>query len=291
MTMMTTRSVVVAMVSLLLFQGEYVSTSAFVSQVSSATKTKTTTTSTGTTSATTTQRFMIDPISINVGIAAFSAAAGAASQFPKMQALERELEIAKLALTQVRNFIIKWQKSKNRPGETCPRKAICCSFFVFGDCLSKSTSWFLLLLLLLPPSLLHPQSEREMVNKMKELEDRLFTIDQEYEAQTARFKKQYDVRTQEQLATMKEKIKSDFEFKLDIKLEEEKSKMLQEKLEFINGMGVNKSNELFGLRIKQQSITEANEQLEKALAQSEAELERLRKASSSAATKKKFLFF
>jgi hypothetical protein len=139
---------------------------------------------------------------------------------------------------------------------------------------------------------LHPlQSEREMVNKMKELEDRLFTIDQEYEAQTARFKKQYDVRTQEQLATMKEKIKSDFEFKLDIKLEEEKSKMLQEKLEFINGMGVNKSNELFGLRIKQQSITEANEQLEKALAQSETELERLRKASSPAATKKKFLFF
>ena len=45
---------------------------------------------------------VVDPISVNVGIAVVSAAAGAATQFPKIQELERELEIAKLALTEVR---------------------------------------------------------------------------------------------------------------------------------------------------------------------------------------------
>ena len=45
---------------------------------------------------------VVDPISVNVGIAVVSAAAGAATQFPKIQELERELDIAKLALTEVR---------------------------------------------------------------------------------------------------------------------------------------------------------------------------------------------
>jgi hypothetical protein len=131
-TMMTTRSVVVAMVSVLLFQGEYASTSAFIfspSRVPSATKTTTTTTTTTAAVTTTTHRFMIDPISINVGIAAISAAAGAASQFPKMQALERELEIAKLALTQVRSTMYPGHERNNRRGKTCPSRALFCSYF------------------------------------------------------------------------------------------------------------------------------------------------------------------
>ena len=57
---------------------------------------------TTTTSTTTTSRLqLVDPITVNVGIAVVSAAAGAATQIPKIQELERELDIAKLALTEV----------------------------------------------------------------------------------------------------------------------------------------------------------------------------------------------
>ena len=50
---------------------------------------------------------VVDPISVNVGIAVVSAAAGAATQFPKIQELERELDIAKLALTEVRRVTVR----------------------------------------------------------------------------------------------------------------------------------------------------------------------------------------
>ena len=128
-----------------------------------------------------------------------------------------------------------------------------------------------------------------MVAKMKDLEDRLFTLDAEYEAQTARFKKQYDNKMQEQLREAKEKIKQDFQYKLDIKIEEERSAMLKEKYDFINSQG-NRSQELFGLRLKQKTVSDANAQLEKALQESEAELARLRSESEKRG-KKRFLFF
>ena len=127
---------------------------------------------------------------------------------------------------------------------------------------------------------------------MKDLEDKLFTLDSEYEAQTAKFKKQYDTQMQEKLKEAKSKIKSEFQYKLDIKLEEEKSIMLKEKYDFINSQGINSNRveELFGLRLKQKTITETNEQLEKALLDSQEELDRLRNESSKRG-KKKFLFF
>ena len=66
--------------------------------------TRTTPTSSSTTTASTTTRLqLVDPITVNVGIAVVSAAAGAATQIPKIQELERELDIAKLALTEVCN--------------------------------------------------------------------------------------------------------------------------------------------------------------------------------------------
>ena len=128
-----------------------------------------------------------------------------------------------------------------------------------------------------------------MVAKMKDLEDKLFTLDAEYEAQTARFKKQYDNKMQEQLKEAKEKIKQDFQYKLDIKVEEERSAMLKEKFDFINSQG-NRSQEIFGLRMKQKTVSDANAQLEKALEESEAELKRLRNESEKRG-KKRFLFF
>ena len=115
-----------------------------------------------------------------------------------------------------------------------------------------------------------------MMEKMKELEDRLFTIDQEYEAQTERFKKQYDVKMQKKLEEAKERIKVDYTYNLEIKLEEQKSKMLQEKYEFVNNLTGDKQQELVALRLRQTQNDELNKKLETALEESKMELDRLR---------------
>lgn len=46
--------------------------------------------------------YLVDPITLNVGVAVFSAAAGMASQQPKIQLLETELEVTKKTLSEVR---------------------------------------------------------------------------------------------------------------------------------------------------------------------------------------------
>lgn len=102
-------------------------------------------------SAAAVSRNMVDPvIATDVGIAVVSAAAGAASQFPRINQLQRELDIARTALT---------------------------------------------------------QSEQELVTKITQLEDRLYEMDAEFEAQTTKFKKQYDTKMREDLARMTEKMK------------------------------------------------------------------------------------
>lgn len=169
----------------------------------------------------------IDPnLALDVGIAVASAAAGAASQLPRVQQLERELSITKEALT---------------------------------------------------------QSEQEMVRKITELEEKLFEMDKEFEEQTDRFKKKYDNRMRGELERIKEKIITDYKYKLEIKLEEQKSKLLEERLDFVNTVTSGKAEQLVNLQIEKVNMNRANEELEKALAMSQAELDRLRQE----ATKKK----
>jgi hypothetical protein len=45
--------------------------------------------------------YLIDPISLNIGIALASAAAGAVTQSPRIQELERELNMVKQVLSEV----------------------------------------------------------------------------------------------------------------------------------------------------------------------------------------------
>ena len=165
----------------------------------------------------------LDPVSLDIGIAVVSAAVGAASQLPRIQQLERELETARSALT---------------------------------------------------------KSEQAMVTKITDLEEKLFQMDKEYEAQTAKFKRQYDQKLKQDLERITDKIKTDYQFKLDIKVEEEKSKLLSEKLPDISTVTSGKEGELAELRLKQERINQANLQLEQALEQSALELERLQKAAS-----------
>lgn len=58
--------------------------------------------------STTTRLFILptDPLFMDMGIAAVSAAAGAASQLPRIQELQRELEISRAALTESENEMV-----------------------------------------------------------------------------------------------------------------------------------------------------------------------------------------
>jgi alanyl-tRNA synthetase len=163
-------------------------------------------------------RIVLDPTVVDAGIAVVSAAAGAASQFPRIQQLERELKSAKDSLT---------------------------------------------------------KSEEELVSKITELEDKLFHMDQEYEQATTRFKKQYDTKMKEDLERVADKMKVDFQYKLEIRLEEQKSKLLQDQLGLVNGLTGGRQEELVNLRLRNSRVQKANQELEQALEMSKLELERI----------------
>jgi hypothetical protein len=163
-------------------------------------------------------RIALDPSIVDAGIAVVSAAAGAATQLPRIHQLEREVKAAKDSLV---------------------------------------------------------QSEQELVSKIASLEDKLFHMDQEYEQATARFKKQYDTSMKEELERIAEKMKVDFQYKLEIRLEEQKSKLLGEQLSLVNGLTGGRQEELVDLRLRNSRVQKANEALEKALVASKLELERM----------------
>lgn len=169
---------------------------------------------------------ILDPAaSMDLGIAVVSAAAGAASQWPRIQSLERELSTTRAALT---------------------------------------------------------ESEQEMVAKIHALEEKLHVMDTEYEAQTDKFKKQYDLKMRDDLAAITEKMKTDFGYKLEIRLAEEKSKLLAERMDLVSTFTGGRQEELLQLKVQRDKINKANVDLEKALEESQKELERLH----AAATKK-----
>lgn len=123
-------------------------------------------------------------------------------------------------------------------------------------------------------------TQTEMTTKVALLEDKLYTLDTEYEAQTTRFKKQYELKLRDDLARMTEKIKTDYEFKLAIKVEEQKGKLLDNQLDLVGGITGKRQAEMVELRLKQSRMEETNQQLEKALREADAELEALREAAA-----------
>jgi hypothetical protein len=117
-----------------------------------------------------------------------------------------------------------------------------------------------------------------MANKIKTLEDRLFTLDREYETQTSKFQKEYETRMTAKLEEDTAKVKRDMNFRMDIQMEQQKSKLAQEKLEFINSQP-DKDTELFQTKVKLNSLSMTRNKLEKALEQANKSLEQLQKAS------------
>lgn len=131
-------------------------------------------------------------------------------------------------------------------------------------------------------------TEAEMVMKVKALEDKLHAMDEEFEQQTVRFKKQYDQTMRQQLEEVTEKLRTDFKYKLEIRVSEEKSKLLGQQYEVVNGLTGKNQQELVELRLKQSRIQEVNKKLERTLAETQEELERMRVAAKN---NKPFFFF
>jgi hypothetical protein len=118
------------------------------------------------------------------------------------------------------------------------------------------------------------QSKSDMVLKIEHLEDKLFQMDQAYEVQSATFQKEYNQRKQEEVAKITDKLKTDFQYKLDIKLEKEKSKLLSKQLDQMPTL--DQSGKLAEMRMRQQQLEDAKSKLQSALKTSEAEMERMR---------------
>jgi hypothetical protein len=128
-------------------------------------------------------------------------------------------------------------------------------------------------------------TQLDMQCKMAELEDKLFLMDQEFEGQTARFKRQYDVKMKQELEQVTEKLKRDFQYKLEINMDRERSNALSQQLDQVNGQ-TDREAEISLLRIAKERIEEANRKLVQTLQDSDDELERIRTAASA----KKVLF-
>lgn len=119
------------------------------------------------------------------------------------------------------------------------------------------------------------QSELELVTKITELEEKLYRMDQEFEAQTDKVKKRYDESMKLELKKVAEKVKEDYRYTLDIRLAEQRQSLLSEKLTFVNNLNGDKELELVNLRLRQGQINNANKKLEDALTQSKLEIEKL----------------
>jgi myosin heavy subunit len=113
------------------------------------------------------------------------------------------------------------------------------------------------------------------VDKVAQLEDQLFRMDQEFEAQSGKIQKRFDQKLRDELERVRKKVKEEYQFTLDIKVQEERSKMLAEKLDFVGSVNGDKDIELVELRLKQTQVQSTNRKLEEALETAKAELDRI----------------
>lgn len=77
------------------------------------------------------------------------------------------------------------------------------------------------------------QTETQSTETIKNLEDKIFIMDQQFEESTETLKKDFEQRVQKELETRSDKIKQDLQFKYDIQVMREREQMLQEKLQFV----------------------------------------------------------
>jgi hypothetical protein len=132
-------------------------------------------------------------------------------------------------------------------------------------------------------------SQTNLTAKIQLLEDKLFEMDREFEDQSARFKRQYDLTQRDKLHQMQEKLQMEYKFKLDIQREELKSQELMKQVDKEHNRTA-QQQELSILTLQKQKLEEANVKLEQALQQSDAELKHMLASAAEKARKRFFLF-
>ncbi len=123
------------------------------------------------------------------------------------------------------------------------------------------------------------ETRLETEQKMTQLEDKLFEMDQEYEAQTTRFKKRYDNQMRDELEKAKDKIRTDYNFRLAIQTDKLKSEKLMDGLGIV-AQSTDKGAQLSQVRIEKAQLAELNRRLEEALQKSNQELENMKAEAS-----------
>jgi hypothetical protein len=121
------------------------------------------------------------------------------------------------------------------------------------------------------------ESKTQMVSKINELEEKLFQMDNAYEEQSAKFMAEYEERKNEEVEKITDKIKTDFQYKLEIEVEKEKSKLLTQKLTEVT-LGSDQSTKLSEMKLKMDQLRNAKSKLEIALEKSDTELNRIGEA-------------
>lgn len=118
-------------------------------------------------------------------------------------------------------------------------------------------------------------SEKDLNIKTTQYEDQLFDLETKFEKETGTIKQNFQETLEKEKDKMRKKTKAEMKFTMDLKMKQERSKMVQEKLEFLNEMSFEKNRELSKLRLQNVEMQQTQKKTEAVLQQSQDELEKL----------------
>jgi len=119
------------------------------------------------------------------------------------------------------------------------------------------------------------KSDEELNTKITQFEDQIFELENEYENETGEMKKNFQATLQDEKDKTRIKIKKEMQFSMDIKMNKERSAMLQEKMEFVKEVSFEKNAELSKLRFEKADLERKENKAQNSLQQSEEEVEKL----------------
>jgi len=120
------------------------------------------------------------------------------------------------------------------------------------------------------------KSKDELSSKLTQYEEQMFELENEYEKETGKIKKNFQETLEEEKDKMRAKVRKELQFSMDIKMNKERSEMLQEKLEFVKEVSYEKNLELSNLRFEKFEMEQKQKNMVACLQESENEVEKLR---------------
>lgn len=119
------------------------------------------------------------------------------------------------------------------------------------------------------------KSEEDLNTKITQFEEQMFETENEYEMETGKMKKKFQADLEKEKDKVRTKIKKEMQFSMDIKMNKERSNMLQEKLEFVKEISFEKNAELAELRFENAEMERQQRITNTSLQKSEEEVVKL----------------